>query len=60
MLHTCPHAPSHAPRLRLQVMADKGEVWARVVKAHGLQDLPLDKLATWTFADFMLSQPGDW
>ncbi|KAL4442099.1 hypothetical protein ABPG77_011360 [Micractinium sp. CCAP 211/92] len=42
-----------------KVMADKGPVWDALVEKHGLQAVPMDKLATWTFADFVLSYPGD-
>ena len=31
-------------------MADKGEVWKRIVEKHGLRKTAYDKLATWKFA----------
>ncbi|KAL4427895.1 hypothetical protein ABPG75_001984 [Micractinium tetrahymenae] len=42
-----------------KVMADKGPVWDALVKKHGLQEMPMDRLATWAFADFVMSYPGD-
>jgi len=35
-------------------MADKGPVWDCIVKEHGLLPLPLDQVASWGFADFVL------
>ncbi|EFN56698.1 hypothetical protein CHLNCDRAFT_21968 [Chlorella variabilis] len=49
--------PVHTP---LQVMADKGEVWAALVKKHGLQDTPYNQLATWQFVDFVFTYPASW
>jgi nucleoside-diphosphate-sugar epimerase len=40
-----------------KVMRGKDEVWSRIVRRHGLQDIPLDKLvgSGWQTADFALS-----
>ena len=43
-----------------KLMADKGGVWRRLAKKHGLKDVPYEKLATWKFADFVFAQPADW
>ncbi|KAI7841239.1 hypothetical protein COHA_005076 [Chlorella ohadii] len=48
--------PVHLPLT--QIMADKGEVWQRLVDKHGLQDTPYDKLATWQFMAFVFDFPG--
>jgi hypothetical protein len=33
-------------------MADKSDLWCRMVERYGLQPLPYDKLVDWRFADF--------
>jgi hypothetical protein len=32
-------------------MADAPAVWAGIVKKHGLQDIPVDRLASWWHSD---------
>jgi nucleoside-diphosphate-sugar epimerase len=39
-------------------MADKAELWARLVKKHGLQKIPFDQLVSWPFADYVFA--ADW
>lgn len=36
------------------MMADKGPVWDRIVARHGLEPVPFDKVAAWSFGDFIL------
>ena len=36
----------------VEAMADKGPLWSAMVKRHDLQDIPLDALVDWRFADF--------
>jgi len=43
----------------VQWMADKGPVWDAIVKEHGLKPLPIDKVASWGFADFTLNYDYD-
>lgn len=40
-----------------EVMADKAEVWQRIVKRHGLKDTPYERLALWNYGDFVFT-PG--
>lgn len=40
-------------------MADKGPVWDRVVKRHGLVATPYDQIAAWPFLDAVLNLPFD-
>lgn len=40
-------------------MADKGQVWARVVARHGLVPRPLESLSLWAFGDFVFRQDWD-
>jgi len=40
-------------------MADKGEVWDRIVAKHGLKPIKLDKLASWGFADWVFGAEFD-
>ncbi len=35
-----------------EAMADKGPLWSRMVETYGLQALPYEQLADWSFADF--------
>lgn len=43
----------------VQWMADKGPVWDAIVQTHGLQPLPIEWVASWGFADFLLSWDFD-
>ncbi|MGI9419299.1 MAG: SDR family oxidoreductase [Geminicoccaceae bacterium] len=46
--------------LRLaDVMADKEQVWRRIVERHGLDDRPLSALASWPYADATLERSWD-
>lgn len=36
----------------VEAMADKGPLWSAMIARHGLQDIPLDALVDWRFADF--------
>jgi nucleoside-diphosphate-sugar epimerase len=38
----------------VQWMADKGPVWNDIVRTHGLQARPIEDVASWGFADFIL------
>lgn len=40
-------------------MSDKGPVWDRIVRRHGLRSVRLDEVADWAFADFQWSQDYD-
>lgn len=40
-------------------MADKGPVWDEIVRLHGLAPHPLDRLASWAYADFVLARDFD-
>lgn len=40
-------------------MADKGPVWDEIVEQYNLQRLPLDSVAAWDFADFLLGWDYD-
>lgn len=35
------------------MMADKGPVWDRIVAKHGLVPVPFEKVAAWSFGDFI-------
>jgi nucleoside-diphosphate-sugar epimerase len=41
-------------------MADKEELWSKIVEKHKLKKKALKEITTWTFADFVLKQPSDW
>lgn len=43
----------------VQWMADKSGVWDEIVATHGLQPLPIAKVASWGFADFCLGWDYD-
>lgn len=36
-----------------EYMADKGPLWERIVKQHGLVDIPYEHVAAWGFGDFI-------
>ena len=38
-----------------QMMADKGPLWEKIKKKHGLVDVPFDKIAAWGFGDFIFN-----
>ena len=40
-------------------MADKAPVWNRIVARHGLEQRPLESLASWAFADFVFAKEWD-
>ena len=40
-------------------MADKEDVWARIVARHGLDPRPLSQMALWAFGDFVFRQDWD-
>ncbi|OJY39578.1 MAG: hypothetical protein BGP06_21670 [Rhizobiales bacterium 65-9] len=40
-------------------MADKGPVWDEIVRSRGLRPHPIDRVASWGFADFLLSWDYD-
>ncbi len=40
-------------------LADQGPAWARIVKQHGLKDIPLENLVNWGFGDFVWTIPFD-
>ncbi len=40
-------------------MADKAPVWDAMVRRHGLQPIPYDRLVSWSFADFILNSGFD-
>lgn len=42
--------PGH-PTLLVEQMADAPKLWADIVAKHGLQDIPVDKLASWWHSD---------
>ncbi len=42
--------PGHAQPLE-QRFADAGPVWERIVKKHGLRDIPLERIASWWHTD---------
>jgi nucleoside-diphosphate-sugar epimerase len=41
-----------------QHMADKAELWAHLVKKHGLRKIAFDQLVGWPFADYVFA--ADW
>ena len=40
-------------------MADKAPVWDAMVRRHGLQPIPYDRVVSWPFADFILNSGFD-
>ena len=40
-------------------MADKGPLWADMVKKYGLQDIPYSDLVAWPFADYVFGTDWD-
>jgi len=40
-------------------MADKAPVWDEIVRTHGLKPYPIDRVASWGFADFLLGWDYD-
>lgn len=42
-----------------QMMADKGSLWEKLTKAHGLQEYPYEKIVSWKFGDFILKTTFD-
>lgn len=45
---------------RLDVwMADKQDVWAEIARKHGLKETQLDRVANWSFGDFVFGQDFD-
>jgi nucleoside-diphosphate-sugar epimerase len=40
-------------------MADKGPVWERIVRKHGLRELPYQQVAAWGFGDFVFASDFD-
>ena len=47
------------PIALVRAMADKGELWQRMVKRHGLVPHPFEQLAAWTFGDFVFGSDYD-
>ena len=43
----------------IQWMADKAPVWDEVVRINGLQQRPIEEVASWGFADFLLGLDFD-
>jgi len=43
----------------VQKMADKGDVWNRIVARHGLVAHPYEQLAAWAFGDFVFGSDYD-
>jgi nucleoside-diphosphate-sugar epimerase len=43
----------------VQTMADKGPVWDRVVKKHGLAPYAYDEIVRWTYGDFVFTPDYD-
>lgn len=43
----------------VQWMADKGPVWDEIVATHGLKPQKIEQVASWGFADFLLSWDFD-
>lgn len=41
-----------------EYMTDKAPVWDRIVAANGLRPIPLDRMVSWTWADFLFR--GEW
>ena len=42
-----------------EFMADKGPLWAEMVKKYGLQDIPYEDLVAWPFADYVFGTDWD-
>jgi len=53
-----PAGPVQQIRLA-DMMADKGPVWDRIVRDHGLQPYRLDDLVNWRFGDFIFAAGWD-
>jgi hypothetical protein len=51
-------APPQPLRLA-EIMADKGPVWDRVVRKHGLKPYRYEDVAAWQFGDFILHTDWD-
>jgi nucleoside-diphosphate-sugar epimerase len=51
-------APVRSVRLA-QGMADKAPVWARIVETHGLQPTPFERVAAWSYGDFIFNAGYD-
>ncbi|MFP3564557.1 SDR family oxidoreductase [Paraburkholderia sp. SIMBA_030] len=43
----------------VDVMADRGPVWDRIVQRHGLEPWPYDRVALWAYADYIWSRGWD-
>lgn len=43
----------------VEAMADAAPVWDAIVARHGLQPLPIERVANWGFADFVFGQDWD-
>jgi len=41
-------------------MANKEDMWNKIVEKHKLKKTAYKDIATWTFADFVFDQPSDW
>ena len=42
-----------------EAMADKGPVWDRVIARHGLQPVPYEQVAVWTYGDHLFQPDYD-
>ncbi|MDQ4061749.1 MAG: SDR family oxidoreductase [Pseudomonadota bacterium] len=42
-----------------EMMRDKGPVWDRVVREHGLQPIPYEQAVSWNYGDFVFSAGFD-
>jgi len=42
------------------LMADKGPLWDKIVKDHGLEKHSYQEISTWGFADWVFNQDTDW
>ena len=40
-------------------MADKGPLWERMVRKHGLRDYPYSQIVAWGFGDFVFASDYD-
>lgn len=40
-------------------MADKAPVWNAIVKRHGLRPTPYERLANWSYGDFVFTPSWD-
>lgn len=40
-------------------MGDKGEVWRRIIKRHALRDTQLDRLALWSYGNYVFKPEWD-